>query len=81
MLPPGFRGGRAGTWPRTPAAWTSRLPEGSPAANPAFDVTPAALIAAIVTEEGVHRAPFERSLPREPAAQGRSASWAVPVVD
>jgi methylthioribose-1-phosphate isomerase len=27
-------------------------------------VTPAALIAAIVTEEGVHRAPFEESLPR-----------------
>jgi len=34
------------------------------ARNPAFDITPAALIAAIVTEEGVHRAPFERSLPR-----------------
>ncbi len=34
------------------------------ARNPAFDVTPAALIAAIVTEVGVHRAPFERSLPR-----------------
>ena len=34
------------------------------ARNPAFDVTPAALIAAIVTEEGVHRAPFEGSLPR-----------------
>ncbi len=33
------------------------------ARNPAFDVTPAALIAAIVTEEGVHRAPYERSLP------------------
>ena len=32
------------------------------ARNPAFDVTPAALIAAIVTEEGVHRAPFEESL-------------------
>ena len=32
------------------------------ARNPAFDVTPAALIAAIVTEEGVHRAPFELSL-------------------
>jgi methylthioribose-1-phosphate isomerase len=30
-----------------------------PARNPAFDVTPAALIAAIVTEEGVHRAPYE----------------------
>ena len=35
-----------------------------PARNPAFDVTPAALIAAIVTEEGVHRAPYEASLPR-----------------
>jgi methylthioribose-1-phosphate isomerase len=39
-----------------------------PARNPAFDVTPAELIAAIVTEEGVHRAPFERSLPRVGAA-------------
>ena len=34
------------------------------ARNPAFDVTPAALIAAIVTEEGIHRAPYEESLPR-----------------
>jgi methylthioribose-1-phosphate isomerase len=34
------------------------------ARNPAFDVTPAALIAAIVTEEGVHRAPFAESLTR-----------------
>ena len=34
-----------------------------PAHNPAFDVTPADLIAAIVTEEGVHRAPYEASLP------------------
>ena len=33
------------------------------ARNPAFDVTPAALIAAIVTEEGVHRTPYEESLP------------------
>jgi methylthioribose-1-phosphate isomerase len=32
--------------------------------NPAFDVTPAELIAAIVTEEGVHRAPFGETLPR-----------------
>ena len=32
------------------------------ARNPAFDVTPAELIAAIVTEEGVHRAPFAESL-------------------
>lgn len=33
------------------------------ARNPAFDVTPADLITAIVTEEGVHRAPFHASLP------------------
>jgi methylthioribose-1-phosphate isomerase len=32
------------------------------ARNPAFDVTPADLIAAIVTESGVHRAPYEQSL-------------------
>jgi methylthioribose-1-phosphate isomerase len=35
-----------------------------PARNPAFDVTPAALIAAIVTERGIHRAPYAESLPR-----------------
>jgi methylthioribose-1-phosphate isomerase len=29
-----------------------------PARNPAFDVTPATLVSAIVTEEGVHRAPY-----------------------
>ena len=42
-------------------------PAASPAtmaANPAFDVTPARLVAAIVTEHGVHRPPYERSLPR-----------------
>jgi methylthioribose-1-phosphate isomerase len=33
-----------------------------PARNPAFDVTPAALIAAIVTEDGVHRPPYAESL-------------------
>jgi methylthioribose-1-phosphate isomerase len=33
-------------------------PAGSPARNPAFDVTPAALITAIVTERGVHRPPY-----------------------
>ena len=31
-------------------------------ANPAFDVTPARLVAAIVTESGAHRPPYERSL-------------------
>ena len=33
-----------------------------PARNPAFDVTPAELVAAIVTEQGVHRAPYAESL-------------------
>jgi len=37
------------------------------ARNPAFDVTPSALIAAIVTEEGIHRAPYAESLAAAPA--------------
>ena len=43
---------------RDPAEVTERFP----ARNPAFDVTPAALITAVVTEVGVHRAPFRQSL-------------------
>jgi methylthioribose-1-phosphate isomerase len=43
---------------RDPAELTKRFP----ARNPAFDVTPALLITAIVTEDGVHRAPYEESL-------------------
>jgi methylthioribose-1-phosphate isomerase len=45
---------------RAGAELTSRFA----ARNLAFDVTPAALIGAIVTEEGIHRPPFEESLPR-----------------
>jgi methylthioribose-1-phosphate isomerase len=37
-------------------------PEGVQVFNPAFDVTPARYIAAIVTERGVARAPYEASL-------------------
>jgi methylthioribose-1-phosphate isomerase len=37
-------------------------PEGVGAFNPAFDVTPAELIAAIVTERGVLRPPYLDSL-------------------
>jgi methylthioribose-1-phosphate isomerase len=33
-----------------------------PARNPAFDVTPNGLVTAIVTEHGVHRAPYSQSL-------------------
>jgi methylthioribose-1-phosphate isomerase len=38
------------------------------ARNPAFDVTPAELITAIVTELGVHRPPYTESLPQVVAA-------------
>ena len=40
----------------------AEITERFPARNPAFDVTPAGLIEAIVTETGVHRAPYEQSL-------------------
>jgi methylthioribose-1-phosphate isomerase len=39
-------------------------PAGAPAANFAFDVTPAELVAAIVTEAGVLRPPYGESIPR-----------------
>ena len=44
---------------RDPAEITTRFP----AHNPAFDVTPADLVSTIVTEVGVHRAPYAASLP------------------
>jgi methylthioribose-1-phosphate isomerase len=55
---------------RDPAEVTDRFH----ARNPAFDVTPADLVAAIVTEEGVHRPPYQSSLaglgrPREEVAR------------
>jgi methylthioribose-1-phosphate isomerase len=43
---------------RDPAEVSARFP----ARNPAFDVTPAALVTAIVTEEGVHGPPYAESL-------------------
>ncbi|HXF97807.1 MAG TPA: S-methyl-5-thioribose-1-phosphate isomerase [Gaiellaceae bacterium] len=45
---------------RDPAEVSTRFP----ARNPAFDVTPAGLVTAIVTELGVHEPPFAASLPR-----------------
>ena len=47
---------------RSRSATRPRSQRGFPALNPAFDVTPADLITAIVTELGVHRAPYEDSL-------------------
>lgn len=38
-------------------------PTGVRVANPAFDVTPHELVSAIITEEGIARAPFAQSLP------------------
>jgi methylthioribose-1-phosphate isomerase len=46
-------------------------PEGVEVENPAFDVTPAKYVGAIITERGIARAPFEESLRKlaeEPAA-------------
>ena len=48
---------------RDPTEISSRFP----ARNPAFDITPAELVSAIVTEHGVHRPPYVGSLPFERA--------------
>jgi methylthioribose-1-phosphate isomerase len=53
---------------------TSIAPPGTMALNPAFDVTPADLIGAIVTEEGALRAPFGPAL--RAAVERRSERWA-----
>lgn len=37
-------------------------PDGAPVFNPAFDITPGALIDGIITEHGIVRQPFEQSL-------------------
>jgi methylthioribose-1-phosphate isomerase len=39
-------------------------PEGTPVLNPAFDITPAELITAIITDRGVIRSPFPNALRR-----------------
>jgi methylthioribose-1-phosphate isomerase len=39
-------------------------PDGVDARHPAFDVTPAELVTAIVTEQGIHRAPYREALLR-----------------
>jgi len=38
------------------------VPDGVAVRHPAFDVTPASLVSAIVTERGIARAPLEASL-------------------
>lgn len=46
-------------------------PSGIAVANPAFDVTPHALVAAIVTERGIARAPYKRGLRELVQGRGR----------
>jgi methylthioribose-1-phosphate isomerase len=38
------------------------VPDGVRVENPAFDVTPAKYVTAIVTERGIARAPYDESL-------------------
>jgi methylthioribose-1-phosphate isomerase len=46
----------------THIAGQQMVPEGVQVENPAFDVTPAKYVTAIITERGIARAPYERSL-------------------
>ncbi|HQR44767.1 MAG TPA: S-methyl-5-thioribose-1-phosphate isomerase, partial [Thermoanaerobaculia bacterium] len=62
-IPIEIRGGDEVLLLGTPAGETVRLaPEGVPALYPAFDVTPAALVDAIVTERGVSEPPHAAAL-------------------
>jgi methylthioribose-1-phosphate isomerase len=45
-------------------------PDGIQVENPAFDVTPAKYVTAIVTERGIARAPYEHSLKKLAQAEG-----------
>jgi methylthioribose-1-phosphate isomerase len=47
---------------RSPAEVTTFAPVGTPARNPAFDVTPAGLVSAIVTDRGVVEPPYPVSI-------------------
>src|SRR6266446_1744927 len=56
----------------THIAGKQMVPAGVQVENPAFDVTPAKYIAAIITEKGIARAPYTESL-RKLAAEGATA--------
>ncbi len=57
---------------------TRIAPEGVAVANPAFDVTPARYVSAIITDAGVARAPFGESLARLVAAGAAAAHASFP---
>jgi methylthioribose-1-phosphate isomerase len=46
----------------THIAGKQMVPDGVPVENPAFDVTPAKYVTAIITERGIARAPYQESL-------------------
>jgi methylthioribose-1-phosphate isomerase len=48
----------------THIAGKQMVPEGVQVENPAFDVTPAKYVSAIITERGIARAPYQESLQR-----------------
>jgi methylthioribose-1-phosphate isomerase len=55
------------------------VPEAVPVRHPAFDVTPAALVTAFVTERGILRPPYARTIPSawsDSAAAGDAVGWA-----
>ena len=52
-------------------------PRGVRAANPAFDVTPSPLVTAIITENGVARAPYKKALAKLVKATGPISARAV----
>lgn len=56
---------------------TLTAPEAAAVWSPAFDVTPAALVTAIVTERGIHEPPYERSL-AEAVAEAERERAAIP---
>ena len=53
----------------THVAGTQLAPDGAQVWNPAFDVTPHHLIAGIITERGIFRAPYTESLKEAFAAR------------
>ncbi len=57
----------------THIAGKQMVPDGVEVENPAFDVTPAKYVAAIITERGIARAPYTESL-RKLSAEGASAA-------
>jgi len=52
-------------------------PEGIEVRNPAFDVTPAALVSALITERGIARAPYAKSIAALLKAQAADSSYSV----